>query len=213
MKNVLIIGGGPIDLAQLKAELELRPELIIAADRGGAYLTKLAVLPTVLIGDFDSMPSETLRSMVAAGVEVKTFAATKDYTDLELAVDLALERGATQINVLGGLGGRIDHTLGNMGLLLKALERDVEAHLLDPGHDIIVIKDRKTLTKRTGWAVSLVPLSLKASGITTTGLVYKLDKADLFFQSTRGIHNEFMAEKATIELKQGILMVICFKTD
>jgi thiamine pyrophosphokinase len=213
MKNVLIVGGGPITLAQLKFELELKPELIIAADRGGAYLKELAVLPTVLIGDFDSLPPETHQSIVAAGVEVKAFAVTKDYTDLELAVDLALERGATRINILGGLGGRIDHTLGNIGLLLKALDQDVEAHLLDPGHDILVIREGMTLKKRLGWAVSLIPLSLKASGITTKGLAYKLDNADLLFQSTRGIHNEFMAETATVELTQGVLMIIVFKAD
>jgi thiamine pyrophosphokinase len=213
MKNVLIVGGGPINLAQLKSELELTPTLIIAADRGGAYLNELAVLPMVLIGDFDSLSPETSRSMVEAGVEVKAFPVVKDYTDLELAVDLALERGATGIHILGGLGGRIDHTLGNIGLLLKALDQDIEAHLMDCGHDILVIKDRITLTKRPGWAVSLIPLSLKASGITTTGLAYQLNKADLLFQSTRGIHNEFIAETATVELTQGTLMVITFKTD
>jgi thiamine pyrophosphokinase len=213
MKNVLIVGGGPITLSQLQHELLKKPELIIAADRGGSYLAELAVLPEVLIGDFDSLPQKTLQQLVEAGVEVKSFAVTKDYTDLELAVDLALAKDATRINILGGLGGRIDHTLANIGLLLKALERGVEAHLIDLLHDIMVTKDQVILKRKPGWAVSLVPLSLKVLGVTTTGLTYKLDKEDLLLQSSRGIHNEFTEETATVELIQGVLMVITFKED
>lgn len=211
MKNVLIIGGGPIAKSQLKYELAEKPDLLIAADRGGSYLAELAVFPEILIGDFDSLPEPTLRHMIEAGVEIKSFAVKKDYTDLELALNLALSKGATRIRILGGLGGRIDHTLGNIGLLLQALELGVEAHLIDTSHDIMITKDCLRIKSKPGWAVSLVPLSLKTSGVTTTGLSYKLDKADLWFKNTRGIHNEFIEETAMVELTEGILMVICFQ--
>jgi thiamine pyrophosphokinase len=211
MKNVLIVGGGPVSQSQLKWELDEKPDLIIAADRGGDYLAELAVFPQVLIGDFDSLPGLTLSQMKAAGVEIRSYAVAKDYTDLELALNLALQKRAGRIHILGGLGGRIDHTLGNIGLLLQALDQGVETHLLDSNHDITITKDRLGIKNKLGWAVSLIPLTLKVSGVTTTGLAYKLDKAELLLQSTRGIHNEFTEETATIELAEGVLLVICFR--
>jgi thiamine pyrophosphokinase len=211
MSNVLIVGGGPISQSQLRAELVEEPDLIIAADRGGSYLVELGTFPQVLLGDFDSLPEPVLQQMRAAKVEIKSFSVNKDYTDLELALDFAIKRGASRIHILGGLGERIDHTLGNIGLLLKPLALGIETHLMDESHDIVVTKDYLRLKRKPGWAVSLIPLSLKVTGITTTGLVYQLTKADLFFQSTRGIHNEFNKETASIEVGEGILIVICFQ--
>lgn len=170
-------------------------------------------LPTVLIGDLDSLPAPIVQQLAASGTVVQRFPAAKDWTDMELAVDLALKSGATKIHILGGLGGRFDHTLGNIGLLLKALEHGVEAHLLDPGHDIMLIKDKVSLKKRPGWALSLVPLSLKVSGVTTSGLVFPLNNEDLYIYNTRGIHNEFTQDNALIEINQGILMIIRFQED
>jgi thiamine pyrophosphokinase len=124
---------------------------------------------------------------------------------------MALKKGATRIRILGGLGGRLDHTLGNIGLLLRTLEQGVETHSLDSTHDIMVTVSKLSLKKKPGWSVSLIPLTLKVLGVTTTGLAYKLDKAELFIDSTRGIHNEFIEETATVEVTDGVLLVICFR--
>jgi thiamine pyrophosphokinase len=208
---VLIVGGGPVSLVQLESELALQPDLVLAADRGAAYLQELAALPQTLIGDFDSLPQKTLAEMVTAGVEIKSFEVTKDFSDLELALDLAVAKGATRIDILGGLGGRIDHTLANIGLLLKPMEQGIETHLLDPAHDITVAKDFLEIEAKPGWAVSLIPLTTKVLGVTTTGLKYKLDNAVLWIQNTRGIHNEFVTNTASIRLTEGVLAVICFQ--
>jgi thiamine pyrophosphokinase len=211
MKNALIVGGGPVDIRQLQSELADKPAILVAADRGGSYLAELSILPDTLIGDFDSLSEPILRQMSQAGVVLKSYPAAKDYTDLELALDYALENGATAIRIIGGLGGRIDHSLGNIGLLLRALERGVEAHLIDIATDIVLTAGVITIKRKPGWAVSLIPLSLSVTGVTTTGLAYGLEQAELRLQSTRGIHNEFMAETATVEISGGILMVICFQ--
>lgn len=211
MNHTLIVGGGFVNPEQLKNELANEPEMIIAADRGGSYLLDVGTFPQTLIGDNDSIPPEALTRLISAGVEIISYPPGKDETDMELALNVALSRGAKEINILGGLGRRFDHTLGNIGLLVKALENGARAFLLDENHIITAINRRITLQKKPGWAVSLIPLTLKVSGVTTSGLVFELKNEELFFQRSRGLHNEFAQEVASVQLSRGILLVISFR--
>lgn len=210
MRRVLIVGGGTLDLEQLSRELADGSDLVIAADAGGKHLFDIGHLPQVLIGDFDSLSAALVRKIKDAGVEIITYPAAKDQTDMELAIDLAVGRGASIIRILGGTGGRLDHTLGNIGLLLKAYQRGVAAYLVDPRQEVTLTGSRIELRGQPGQGVSLIPLTLKASGITTAGLMFPLANADLYFANTLGIHNEFIQDTATISLKEGILLIISF---
>ncbi len=216
MKQALLVGAGPVDPAQLAAELAADPALVIAADAGGHYfLTAQPLplrLPDFLLGDFDSLEPSERQRLIDLGASLRQFPAQKDETDLELALDLAIAEGASEIRILGALGGRIDHTLGNIGLLLNAAERGVRARLLDPGHEIWLTTDRAELTARPGWAVSLAPLGLRVRGVRTAGLLYPLCGEDLSITKPRGIHNEFVTgtATATVELEEGILLIIYF---
>lgn len=209
--RVLIVGGGPVHLPQLRQELATKPDLVIAADYGGSYFSEVGFLPQVLLGDFDSLPKPVLDQMTASNIKINSFPTHKDYTDLELAIDFALTKEPEQIRILGGLGNRLDHTLGNIGMLQKPLSRGVEAHLLDESHDIFLLKDFIQLRRKAGWAVSLIPLSPIVTGVTTAGLLYPLTNADLYLDSGRGIHNEFIEETASIKLDEGTLIIICFR--
>lgn len=209
--RVLIIGGGPVDLAQLSRELANGPDLVIAADAGGKHLDNIGRLPQVLLGDFDSLSKAIVRKMSDAGVEVISYPIAKDQTDLELAVDLGLARGATQIRIIGGLGNRIDHTLGNIGLLLKAYQNGASAFLIDSWQEVTLTGSDIQLQSQLGGGVSLIPLTPKVSGVTTTGLKFPLNDADLYIYQTRGIHNEFTEKTARISLKEGILLIIFFR--
>lgn len=209
--QVLIVGGGPVDLALLRRELTKGPDLIIAADSGGKYLHDIGQLPHILLGDFDSLNVEIVREMRDAGVEVLTYPVAKDQTDLELAVDLSLARGATQIRIIGGLGDRLDHTLGNIGLLLKAYRQGVPAFLYDSRQEVTVTGSAIQISSEVGMGLSLIPLTLKVSGVTTTGLKFPLSNADLHYHQTLGIHNECTGKMASVSLKEGVLLVISFK--
>lgn len=211
MKSALIIGGGPVNIEQLKQELAQKPDMLIAADYGGFYCEQLGIIPQVLMGDFDSLSAPMVDKLMNAGAKVIRFPARKDETDMELALDLAMTEGSSRIHILGGLGRRFDHTLSNIGLLLKALPQKNEVHLLDEVHDITAIDHRIVLSRRAGWAVSLIPLTVEVSGISTSGLLYPLDNASLYLEKSRGIHNQFTAETASIEVAEGILLVILFK--
>ncbi len=210
MMRALLVGGGPVDPAQLAAELESGPELTIAVDGGGRSFLQLGIRPGLMLGDFDSLPEADRERLAAAGVQMLTFPRAKDQTDLELAIDLALERSAGEIRILGGLGRRVDHTLGNIGLLWKALRRGVTARLLDPEHEIFVVDRPFQLAARPGWAVSLVPLTPQVRAVRTEGLRFPLRDEDLEFIQPRGLHNEFAAPMAGVGFVDGIMLVILF---
>ena len=211
MRKALIVGGGPVDTDLLNNEFAKKPDLLIAVDQGGFYLDELGIIPQVLLGDFDSLAAPVVDKLAKSGVRVVRFSPQKEATDMELALDFAINNGAGSINILGGIGGRLDHTLSNIGLLIKALAQNITVHLLDAAHDLTAINRRIILERKPGWAVSLIPLTVKVSGVTTSGLLYPLDRADLFMEKSRGIHNEFTAPAATVELTEGVLLVIFFK--
>jgi thiamine pyrophosphokinase len=211
MKRALIVGGGPVDLGLFQQELAQKPDLLIAADYGGYYCEQLGIIPHILMGDFDSLSAHLVDKLMNTGTKIIPFPLQKDETDMELALDQAIKEGVKRIHILGGLGRRLDHTLSNIGLFLKALAQNVEVHLLDEAHDISAIDHGMVLSRKPGWAVSLIPLTVKVGGVSTSGLLYPLHGADLFLEKSRGVHNEFSAETATIQVAEGVLLVILFR--
>jgi len=213
MKKALLVAGGPLDRNQLRAELAEQPDLVVAVDGGGRHLVALGLYPRALIGDFDSLPGADLAVLSGAGVEIRRHPVKKDQTDLELALEYVIQEQAQTVRILGGLGGRIDHTLGNIGLLQRALENGVEASLINETHRI-AIKDRPfNLAAEKGWAVSLIPLTAVVKEVATTGLTYPLNREDLYFTGSRGLHNQFAAETAGVTFKEGLLLVVLFKEE
>jgi thiamine pyrophosphokinase len=207
----LIVGGGPVDLDGLRAELATGPELIIAADAGAKYLLELGVCPEILVGDFDSLPPQIVAQITAAGKAVYRYPPQKDQTDLQLALDAAAHAGVTAVNIWGGLGRRLDHTLGNIGLLQYAGEAGLSARLRDIDHELFLAGGYTVVKARPGWAISLIPLSPAVTGVTTTGLKYPLNEETLYFNVTRGIHNQFAAAEAVITVATGRLLIIYFR--
>jgi thiamine pyrophosphokinase len=214
MRRGLIVAGGPVNAAQLEAEVAGGPELIIAADSGGKYLLELGALPDLLVGDFDSLAPEELRRIAAAGVKIHNFPPQKDETDLELSIEYARRDGITDLTILGGLGERrLDHTLANIGLLLAARESGITARLIDPDQEVTLVGKRRVFAFRPGWALSLIPLTAEVRGIHTRGLAYPLRDETLRFGAGRGVHNRFELPEAVVEVREGILLAIVFRED
>lgn len=211
MKKVLIVGGGPANQEQLKQELAQNPDMIIVADGGAKLFKNMGVFPQVVIGDLDSLDEDSINWLTTREVKILRFPVDKDETDLELAIDYAIHNGAVSLRILGGLGGRFDHSLGNIGLLLRAKKKGAEACLIDENHQITVSLGETMLQPRKGWAVSLLPLSNEVTGVTTTGLAYPLINETLYFTGSRGLHNRFLNDFAAVKFDQGILLIVYFK--
>jgi thiamine pyrophosphokinase len=109
----------------LSGDLTVTPRLhrqiagarVIAADSGMKHARSLGVIPELWVGDFDSAGSELLLDY--AHVPRKAYPSDKDATDGEIAVAAALQMGAREIILIGGLGGQSDHATAHLGLALQ----------------------------------------------------------------------------------------------
>lgn len=208
MKAVVVGSGNPVGPELLKERCR-DADIIIAADGGGLYLHEAGIVPDVLIGDFDSIPAEVLdffRSQKK--VAICSFSREKDFTDMELAVETAVNRGADEICILSATGTRQDHSIGNILLLYSLYKRNVHGWLEDADNRIYLTQGRLELNRLDGWKVSLIPLSPKVSGVTTEGLQYPLKDDTLELGSCRGVSNEFVSDTAVVTIEKGLLLVI-----
>jgi thiamine pyrophosphokinase len=182
--------------------------LVIAADSGVEHALALGFRVDLVIGDFDSADPIAVDEAVAAGAEVDRHPAAKDSTDLELALLAARDRGAGDVVVVGGDGGRLDHFLGNALLLASPSFASVRIRARMGDAEITVVHDRVELTGHSGSLCSLLPVGGPARGVVTDGLRYPLDRETLVPGSTRGVSNEFLDTRATVTLDTGVLLAV-----
>lgn len=217
MEKYLILTGGHVDSGFLKELTEReRFDRIICADRGLLAADRLGLAADYLVGDFDSLPEEVLetyRHKIESGelrAVLREYNPVKDATDTEIALTLALEQGAGEIIIAGGTGTRLDHVLGNLSLLAKALKQGVKACLLDEYNKIYLI-DRETRIRKEeqyGKFVSLIPYMGMVPGVKLDGFAYELAGTDFDMGNALGISNEITAEEGRIRFDGGILIVV-----
>ncbi|MEI6044802.1 MAG: thiamine diphosphokinase [Chloroflexota bacterium] len=194
-------------------ETERQGGLVICADSGGEAALSWGLHPHLLIGDMDSIRTETLAELsTQPNLEIRQMPVEKDETDLELALYAALDRGANEITILGGLGGRLDHTLGNLYLLAtpRLDQPEVRARLLGEREEVFLLRGGQQfqVEGQPGELLSLIPLAGDAQGVRTGNLYYPLKGETLFIGPTRGISNLFTSTPAEISLEAGLLIVI-----
>ena len=177
--------------------------LVIAAD--GGYPLALSVFGRVdlAVGDFDSLGA------IPAAVPVIRHPVEKDDTDLALAAEEALGRGATELYIYAALGGRLDHTVANLQLLASLAARGVRATLI--GADGVAVTallagQTATFTPRRG-ILSVFAHGGACRGVTLSGVKYPLDGACLSPSVPLGISNEFVGKDASVSLTDGTLLV------
>lgn len=185
-------------------------DLIIAADGGLHHCLSLGITPDVVIGDIDSLTANDINGLQIANVEIIRYPAKKDQTDLELALKLAIDRGADEIVVFGAMGGRWDMSIANILLPAEQNLSNATIRIIDGRHEIMLLRAGKEITfhGEKGDILSLIPLGRDALGITLSGLEYPLKDDLLRLGSSRGISNVFVEEIATVHLKQGLLLCV-----
>ena len=207
MRAVVVAHGDvlPSDRAVIDAK-----DYIVAADGGAFALERWKVLPHLVVGDMDSLGDAGVERMARMGIPVAKFSTAKDESDLELAVAQAIEVGATEIVLLGALGGdRLDHETANLLLLA------------DPGYDGVRLEARRgplrirpvhsdgslSLAGPVGALVTLLPVKGDAEGVTSKGLRFPLRDETLRFGRARGLSNEVASLPATVTVRKGSLLV------
>jgi len=185
-------------------------DYIIGADSGAAFLVRHGIAPDLAVGDFDSVAEAQLPAIRAAAREWQAVdAVDKDWTDTEMAVRTALDRGFDRIMIIGGLGTRFDHALANVYLLKLAQERGAEAELIDAHNKIrLCTRECRLQPDEQFPYVSLLPLTPIVRGITLSGLQYPLHNATIRLGETIGISNRLQAAEGIVSLDEGQLLVI-----
>lgn len=209
--KILIITGGYIEDDFLKKSImENQYEMIIAADHGLTAADRFDIDLDFIVGDFDSVSEAVLAKYREKSTPIETFPTEKDKTDTQIAIELALMHNPSRIDVIGATGSRQDHVLANIHLLMLPLQLGIEACILDPNNKIYLKKESFTIKRslQFGDYVSLLPFTVKVSGLTLQGFKYPLDNLTLLPGSSLGISNEIKEEEARVELTQGILLVI-----
>lgn len=206
-RAVIFVNGDLPDLAAT-AGLIRADDFLIAADGGLRHLLRLGLTPHLLIGDLDSASPEDVADMTARDVTIQRFPPAKDETDIELALQAALERGCQTIILAAALGGRLDHTLGNFSLLTNPAFHDVDVRLDDGRIEAFIILQTGTVQGQPGDLVSLLPVDAEVKGVTTEGLVYPLCQETLLRHQGRGISNVLLHETAKVTVEDGLLLCI-----
>ena len=208
--HAVIIAGSTLD-GPLDPQALAGADLLIAADAGAHAVQAVGLLPHLLVGDFDSIDDETRRAFSEAGVETLILPVAKDETDSEVALRVAVERGARSITVYGALGGpRLDHLLGMVLLLTAERLRRIDVRLVDANQELLLAGGDRIITGRTGDLVSLLPLTPVVEGIHTEGLLYPLHDEALRQGMTRGVSNEMVGPRARVTHGSGHLLLTHF---
>ena len=183
-------------------------DLVIAADGGANWCVAWGWHPDLVVGDMDSIAADVAEQLQAEGVPFVAHPVEKDETDLELALHAAIDRGADEIIVAAALGGRIDHTLGNLALLALPRLADVLVRMVDGGQSISLVRDRMVVAGAAGDTLSLIPFGGDAHGVSVTGVHWPLDDAELLVGPSLGISNRLTGSQAAITVRSGALLAI-----
>ena len=182
-----VLLGGTLEIDDRVLEL-MQGARVIAADGGMRHAQALGVLPEVWVGDFDSTPDGL--SEFHAATPRMPFPAEKNFTDGELAIEEAIERGATRLVLIGSLGGeRTDHSLSHLLLAVTLAERGFEVVLTSGQEEAVpLLPGSRELELPAGSLFSVVAFT-DLAGLSLTGAKYPLDQADIAFGASRTISN------------------------
>ena len=180
-------------------------DLCIAADSGFHNAKKCGDRVDILVGDLDSIGSYKLDKKT----ELLQVPAEKDVTDTQIAVETAIERGATDLIIIGGFGGRADHMLSNLAILEDLYARGIYAVMLDGRNRARFLHSTSTLIPRSGYKyVSLIAVDPTVKGVSIEGCKYPLKKAKLTRQFQYAVSNEILGNCALISVRKGSVYVI-----
>lgn len=207
--HVIIFAGGTVREGSAVKKALAESELVIAADSGASTALALGYTPAFVVGDLNSLSPEAREELERLGSQIVQAQVEKDETDTELAIEVALQQGASRITLLGALGGeRFEHTIANILLLagfattpIDLVDGNTRGWLLcGPGEALI--------EGNSGDLLSLFPLMTAAQGVWTEHLYYPLRGETLRFGRPRGISNVLLEEQASVSLSQGLLLIV-----
>lgn len=188
--HVLLVAASPEDVPVLP-----KADVVIAVDGGYSILQERGVTVDWIVGDFDSYVGDVPESAIR-------YPSEKDATDLEIALEAAKDLGATRIDVFGALGGRLDMTMANLGLL----ETYPMMRLHGTGHEVFLAQSTERIPRQAGCYLSFLPW--KQATISIEGVKYPLTRHDVSTRTALTVSNEWVEDVATLTVHQGQVLVL-----
>ncbi len=212
MRIGLVLGGDPPTPHDLK--LLDACEKVVACDGGAHGLLKAERPPDIIVGDLDSLTPDDFKWADALDIPVERHPTQKDETDGELALERALQMGATRIMILGGHGGRMAMFLGNLKLLRSCHERGIDAVMIGHGESIRFLSPggELNLAGRTNSTLNILPIEGDAV-ISVAGTKWEAVETKLGHLTGRGLSNQIMQDGARVRCHEGMIVVIVEQPD
>ena len=198
----VIVGGAPIADAERIKRLFKEDDFFICCDSGLYHEEALGRTAGLIIGDFDSHEKPD------TDTELIVLPHEKDDTDTFYAAKEAVSRGYKEFLLVGVIGGRLDHTLGNIAILLYLDSLGLKAEAADDFSVMCVVSKNTEYVSKEFSYFSLLNISGTAKDITVKGAAYELDHAEITCEYPYGVSNEVKAEQAEISVKEGRLLLI-----
>lgn len=212
-KCIIFTGGDKISPAGFEKS-DFDNAYIIAADSGCVQIEVLnengfCISPDMLLGDMDSFARDEAEKTFP-GAEFVGFPPEKDYTDTQLAMKVASEKGYTNILIAGGTGGRIDHMLSNLAILRKYHSNNICVELCDgknkvfyfAGGTVKLVRDEKYKY------FSLIPDERSLTGVSITGAKYPLSNAHIDRNEPITVSNEIVSGICEISVEKGSCFIV-----
>lgn len=208
MRAIIVSGGTSPSEKLLKSYLK-EDDIIIGVDSGCNTLYKLNIMPNLILGDFDSIDKDVLNYFLSKEVNLERYSSHKDYSDTHLAYRRAKEiYKVSEILMFGVTGTRLDHTLGNIGLLFNGLKDNINIQIIDENNRMFIVDKSSVIKKEEGRYVSFHALSEDVENFTIRGGKYDLTNYDMNLLEPRAICNEFLDGDINITFSEGIILVM-----
>lgn len=203
MKRCVIVGGADINnYAYIRSRLQ-NDDYIICCDSGLKHLAALNRQPDLIVGDFDSHENPHMQ------VETIVLPCEKDDTDTVYAVKEALQRGFDAFLLVGVVGARLDHTLGNVSILLTLQGLGKSAIIIDDYSEMEIVADAPVYIDDSFAFFSLLNISGTAKGITIRNAKYLLEDGEITCEYQYGVSNEVLPGRtAEVSVQDGRLLLI-----
>lgn len=209
-KRAFIFMGGKNFFPQYLTDTPQQDDLIIAADSGLSALEQYCeikkISPDVIVGDMDSFEENAIYERFPDAHFTK-FPPEKDDTDTALAVDIALQHGCDEIFILGGIGGRFDHTLAVTFLCEYITEKGAIAVISDGKNRIYLAKKKNVIQSKRKY-ISLIPIDKKVCGVSFYGFKYPIENKEILRQKPLTVSNELCEKTGEISVKLGNALII-----
>lgn len=211
--RALLIAGGPIDIRWASEFVKMHNyNKIIAVDGGLSTANLLDICPDMVVGDFDTVSEDIVSHYSDKGCIIEKLNPIKDDTDTQYAVCRLIEMGVREIDILGGTGGRMDHTLSNIYMLKLAYENGIKAVMYDRVNKMSVITGKNHIKKDEiyGRYISFIQLEGPVRDVTMSGFAYNVEHFDFDTdkQYRLAVSNEFVNDVATVDIGEGMFVML-----